>query len=144
MYGGRVTDGFDRRVLVTYLEEYLGPFIFDGNQRYYFSRSGSDYMIPELPSFEQNLEFIDSIPLFTTPGVFGLHSNAEITYFNNAAKALWLNIMDMQTSEGGEGGGINKEEQVMQISNDLLDKTIPEIFDEYNIRKSFNNNPSPA
>lgn len=31
MYGGRVTDGFDRRVLVTYLEEYLGPFIFDAN-----------------------------------------------------------------------------------------------------------------
>lgn len=101
-------------------------------------------MIPELPTFEQNLEFIDNIPLFTTPGVFGLHSNAEITYFNNAAKALWLNIMDMQTSDGGEGGGINKEEQVMQISNDLLDKTIPETFDEYNIRKSFNNNPSPA
>ena len=32
----------------------------------------------------------------------------------------------------------------MQISNDLLDKTIPELFDEYNIRKSFNNAPSPA
>jgi len=46
MYGGRVTDGFDRRVLNTYLEEYLGPFIFDPNQTFYFSRTGSDYMIP--------------------------------------------------------------------------------------------------
>ena len=31
MYGGRVTDSFDRRVLVTYLEEYMGDFIFDKN-----------------------------------------------------------------------------------------------------------------
>jgi dynein heavy chain len=31
MYGGRVTDDFDRRVLNTYLKEYLGDFIFDSN-----------------------------------------------------------------------------------------------------------------
>lgn len=32
MYGGRVTDDFDRRVLNTYLKEYFGDFIFDSNQ----------------------------------------------------------------------------------------------------------------
>lgn len=32
MYGGRVTDDLDRRILVTYLQEYLGEFIFDTNQ----------------------------------------------------------------------------------------------------------------
>lgn len=31
MYGGRVTDDFDRRVLNTYLKEYVGDFIFDSN-----------------------------------------------------------------------------------------------------------------
>jgi dynein heavy chain len=31
MYGGRVTDNLDRRVLTTYLTEYLGDFIFDTN-----------------------------------------------------------------------------------------------------------------
>jgi len=48
--------------------------------------------------------------LFTAPGVFGLHSNAEIQYFTNAAKDLWLNILEMQTSDGGGSGGINREE----------------------------------
>ena len=78
MYGGRVTDAMDRRVLNVYLQEYLGSFIFDSNQKFYFSRSGSDYVIPHEESFELNLAFIDNIPLFPAPGVFGLHSNAEI------------------------------------------------------------------
>ena len=46
MYGGRVTDDYDRRVLMTYLEEYMGEFIFDKNQKFYFSRSEYDYVIP--------------------------------------------------------------------------------------------------
>lgn len=37
MYGGRVTDNKDRRVLMTYLEEYFGDFIFDTNQKFFFS-----------------------------------------------------------------------------------------------------------
>ncbi len=32
MYGGRVSDDFDRRVLVCYLDEYMGDFLFDDNQ----------------------------------------------------------------------------------------------------------------
>lgn len=78
MYGGRVTDDLDRRTLITYLQEYLGDFIFDSNQKFYFSRQGADYMIPNKDDMEQTLEFIDEISLFTAPGVFGLHSNAEI------------------------------------------------------------------
>lgn len=78
MYGGRVTDDNDRRVLMTYLDEYLGNFIFDTNQKFYFSQTGANYVVPENESFELTLEFIDNITLFTVPGVFGLHSNAEI------------------------------------------------------------------
>jgi len=144
MYGGRVTDDYDRRVLNTYLTEYLGDFIFDANQRFYFSKSGTDYVIPDEATFEEQLEFIDAIPMITTPGVFGLHANAEITYFNNSAKALWLNIISMATSSGGGGGGLDREAIILETANSIQDKAIPELFDEYNIRKSFNNNISPT
>jgi dynein heavy chain len=137
MYGGRVTDNKDRRVLMTYLEEYFGDFIFDSNQRFFFSQSGDDYVVPNEDTFELTLEYIDGIALFTAPGVFGLHSNAEIQYFNNAAKDLWINILEMQTSEGGGSGGINKEDIIRNISDEIQSKTLPELFDEYNIRKSF-------
>ena len=39
MYGGRVTDDFDRRILVTYLDEYMGDFIFDKNNVFLFSQA---------------------------------------------------------------------------------------------------------
>lgn len=38
MYGGRVTDDFDRIVLVTYLDEYMGNFLFDKNRPFYFAK----------------------------------------------------------------------------------------------------------
>jgi dynein heavy chain, axonemal len=100
MYGGRVTDDFDRRVVTCYLLEYLGEFIFDTNQKFFFAKNmNTEYTIPSKETgqetFEQTLAFIDQIPLFTPPGVFGLHSNAEITYYTNATKTLWINILDM-------------------------------------------------
>jgi len=137
MYGGRVTDGNDRRVLMTYLTEYFGDFIFDTNQRFFFSRAAADYVVPSEESFEATLDWIDELPLFTAPGVFGLHSNAEIQYFNNAAKGLWLNILEMQTSDGAGAGGVDRDGMITSIADEILAKSIPELFDEYNIRKSF-------
>ena len=62
---------------------------------------------------------IEKIPLFTNPGVFGLHSNAEIQYFSNSVKELWLNTLLMQTSEGGQGGGINREEYIAKFASEI-------------------------
>ena len=49
----------------------------------------------------------------------------------------------MQVSDGGASGGVNREDIILQVANDILEKTLPEIFDEYNIRKSFDV-PSPT
>lgn len=62
---------------------------------------------------------IDQIPLFTSPGVFGLHSNAEIQYFTNTAKEIWLSTIEMQTSDAAAGGGINKEEYIDQVASEI-------------------------
>jgi len=97
MYGGRVTDDYDRRVLNTYLKEFMGDFIFDTNQKFFFSQSDFQYVIPPDEAVTKELieAEIDKIPLFTNPGVFGLHSNAEIQYFSNSVKELWTNTLMM-------------------------------------------------
>lgn len=143
MYGGRVTDNNDRRVVACYLEEYMGSFIFDTNQKFFFARAGgNEYVIPNEETFEQNIEFVANIPLFTPPQVFGLHSNAEISYFTNATKELMINIIEMSSSDASAGGGIDREGIITSIAEDIQSK-LPEPFDEYNIRKSFDV-PSPT
>ena len=53
MYGGRVTDSLDRRILITYLNEYLGDFLFDDFQPFFFSINGGfEYKIPKIKSIE--------------------------------------------------------------------------------------------
>jgi len=120
----------------------MGDFIFDQNQKFYFSTVDYEYTIPIAEDMEKFQEAIDEIPLFTSPGVFGLHSNAEISYFSNSAKELWLNTLMMQTSDGGASGAVNREDYISQVAGDILGK-LPEVFDIYNIKKQFDT-PSPT
>jgi len=120
MYGGRVTDDYDRRVLNCYLKEFMGDFIFDTNQKFYFSTSDFEYVIPYEAESKEIIEAeVDKIPLFTNPNVFGLHSNAEIQYFSNSVKELWTNVLIMQTSDGGGGDGVNKEDYIGKIAQEV-------------------------
>lgn len=53
MYGGRVSDSYDRRILITYLDEYLGDFLFDTFQPFFFYRNDSveyKYVCSDVPS----------------------------------------------------------------------------------------------
>lgn len=58
MYGGRAIDNFDRRVLNTYMNEYMGDFIFDTFQPFHFFENDEvDYCIPTLK--EENKDYVD-------------------------------------------------------------------------------------
>lgn len=46
MYGGRVIDSFDRRIVNTYMDEYMGDFLFDTFQPFHFYHDDVvDYVI---------------------------------------------------------------------------------------------------
>lgn len=136
MYGGRVTDDYDRRVLITYMNEYMGDFIFDINQPFYFSRTGFDYKIPEETTYEIYTNSIMELPSLNSPEVFGLHSNAEIRYFTNATKGLWLNLLSMRSSDSSASASGTAETFLTNTIESTL-KKIPEIYDVVLIRKQF-------
>lgn len=62
MYGGRVIDDFDRRIVATYMDEYMGDFLFDTFQPFHFYRDETvDYVIPpngERDEYIGNIKFI--------------------------------------------------------------------------------------
>lgn len=76
-YGGRVTDDWDRRCLLTILQKFYNPSMLEG--RYKFSDS-PDYYIPEYQSIDNYRGYIDSLPIEDSTMVFGMHDNANITY----------------------------------------------------------------
>lgn len=60
--------------------------------------------------------------------VFGLHSNADISYYTSNTKELWSNLIDLQPRVGAAAGGISREEFVASVARDVAAK-IPEQFD---------------
>uniref|UniRef100_A0A7S0KGL4 Dynein-1, subspecies f n=1 Tax=Micromonas pusilla TaxID=38833 RepID=A0A7S0KGL4_MICPS len=143
MYGGRVSDSFDRRILTTYLDEYLGDFLFDTFQPFHFFQNEEvDYVAPAQGSRDAYAKMINTLPLYQTPEVFGLHANADIAYYTGATKELWVNLIDLQPRSAGGGGGMSREDYIGTVAKDVLDK-IPELFDMPVIKKQLGI-PSPT
>ena len=120
MYGGRAIDDFDRRVLKTYMDEYMGDFIFDTFQPFHFFHNEHvDYLIPPEGNKDSYMAVIEELPLANTPEVFGLHTNAEINYFTHATKSMWAQLVELQPQTGETGSGISREEFISNIATDI-------------------------
>ncbi|KAI8814786.1 dynein heavy chain and region D6 of dynein motor-domain-containing protein [Cladochytrium replicatum] len=143
IYGGRVTDDYDRRVLTTYLDEYLGDFLFDSFQPFaFFSSSSVEYKVPPLGTKDGYLQYIESLPLANAPDVFGLHPDAEIGYLTSAVKDMWNQLISLQPRTSDAAGGISREDFIASIASDIQAK-IPASFDIGRIYKSIGT-PSPT
>ncbi len=70
MYGGRVSDSLDRRILTTYLDEYLGDFLFDTFQPFkFFASKDVDISVPPTGPREVYLKAVEALPLVQSPEV---------------------------------------------------------------------------
>jgi len=144
MYGGRVVDSFDRRGIVTYLEEYMGDFLFDKFNRFAFYPTTEDsYVVPETGHADIYKTQVENQPRVNTPEVFGLHSNAEIGYFTNFSGENLSQILSLQSGAGGGGGGQSTDEVVGGLAAGILEQ-LPEAFDTFAIRNEIGLGASPA
>lgn len=70
MYGGRVIDDFDRRIVQTYMNEYMGDFLFNPHQPFHFYHNEHiDYVIPEAVTRQ---EFIGNTKKKSFPNNFNM------------------------------------------------------------------------
>ncbi|XP_039551458.1 dynein heavy chain 12, axonemal [Passer montanus] len=124
-YGGRVTDDWDRRLLLTMLDDFYNPDIIE-NPRYTFSPSGN-YYAPPKGTYEEYIEFIKNLPFTQHPEVFGLHENVDIAKDLQQTKTLFESLILTQGggSQGTSGGG---DSTLYAIADDILSK-LPKDFD---------------
>ena len=77
-YGGRVTDDWDRKTMNKTLEKFLNEDKFF-EPDFKFSQSGK-YYPTHFDTVKEYSDFIDELPIFDEPDLFGLNENANIIY----------------------------------------------------------------
>ncbi|XP_037811861.1 dynein beta chain, ciliary, partial [Lucilia sericata] len=119
MYGGHITDDWDRRLCQTYLEELLQQDLVDGDME----------LCPGFPSppnldFQGYHNYINEMLPAESPLLYGLHPNAEIGFLTNASEQLLKTVFELQPrqSELSTTCGAPREELVKIMADDFLDK----------------------
>ncbi|XP_062507706.1 dynein axonemal heavy chain 3-like [Corticium candelabrum] len=131
-YGGRVTDDWDRRLLVSLLSIFYCTEIIESDD-YKFSTSGS-YFAPSKGQYQDYIEYIRGLPIISHPEVFGLHENADITKDNQETQQLFDNILLTLPRQTG-GGGKSSQEVIEDLATDILSKLPPDYDIEMVIEK---------
>nr|CAH7724837.1 unnamed protein product [Callosobruchus chinensis] len=125
-YGGRVTDDWDRRLIVTILTDYLSPTVIK-DKNYMFSNAGYCYGLPEKNEYVAYIAHINALPGVHPPEVFGLHTNAGITRDLQNSKHL-LNSVLKAYGEVSAGAAGETDKFIMTLCSDMVAK-LPKKFD---------------
>ncbi|XP_068620684.1 dynein axonemal heavy chain 5 [Battus philenor] len=129
-YGGRVTDDFDKRLLTTFTNVWFCDVLLRPGFEFY-----KGYKVPQTRNLQGYIDYINQLPLTDTPEVFGLHSNADITYQINSAKDILDTILSVQPKEGGSQGGETRECIVYRLAEDMLEK-LPKQYVSFEVREA--------
>jgi len=105
MYGGHITDFWDRRIDNTYLAVLLTPELLNGMNLCPAFNQGYKSPDPTKMEYQGYVKYIDERFPPEQPQMFGLHPNAEIGFLTNLGNAIFQTIQEISGGSGGGGGG---------------------------------------
>uniref|UniRef100_A0A8D1XQ40 AAA+ ATPase domain-containing protein n=1 Tax=Sus scrofa TaxID=9823 RepID=A0A8D1XQ40_PIG len=126
MYGGHITDDWDRRLCRTYLEEFIKPEMLAGELSL-----APGFPLPGNMDYRGYHQYIDAQLPPESPHLYGLHPNAEIGFLTQTSEKLFRTVLELQPrdSQAGEGAGAAREEKVKAVLEEILER----VTDEFNI-----------
>ncbi|XP_075413447.1 dynein axonemal heavy chain 11 [Tenrec ecaudatus] len=138
MYGGHITDNWDRKLCRVYLEEFMNPSLVEDELMLAPGFAGP----PNLDYIGYH-QYIDEMLPPESPALYGLHPNAEIEFLTVASNTLFRTLLEMQPrgALSSEELGQSKEDKVKGVLDDILEK-LPEEFNVSEImQKTSNRSP---
>ncbi|XP_059938625.1 dynein axonemal heavy chain 9 isoform X2 [Mesoplodon densirostris] len=108
MYGGHITDEWDRRLCRTYLEEFIKPEMLEGELSL-----APGFPLPGNMDYNAYHQYIDAELPPESPHLYGLHPNAEIGFLTQTSEKLFRTVLELQPrdSQARDGAGAAREEK---------------------------------
>ncbi len=127
MYGGHITDGWDRRTNNTYLQVIIRPEILTN------ANLAPGFKSPDPNKFEreQYERYIDEKLPLGAPQMFGMHPNAEINFLTQQCETLFYSIQ-LMSSSGAGGGGAKKDQVIKEFIIRFLEQ-LPKDFNLFDL-----------
>eukprot|EP01112_Ceratiomyxa_fruticulosa_P002953 TRINITY_DN13363_c0_g1_i1.p1 TRINITY_DN13363_c0_g1~~TRINITY_DN13363_c0_g1_i1.p1 ORF type:complete len:596 (+),score=111.46 TRINITY_DN13363_c0_g1_i1:288-2075(+) len=117
-YGGRVADEWDRRCIQAILRRYFSPTLLEDN--FTFSSSGIYYPpSPELDIIGYR-EYIEKLPFTEKPEVFGMNTNAELSYQSQETSRILNTVLTVQPRMITSVGAKSNDEIVNELGSNIL------------------------
>ena len=127
-YGGRITDDYDKRLLVTYGAFWLDANLYAPGFEFY-----KGYNCPDKTMLSEWRDFIEDLPLIDTPEIYGMNPNAELTSRAAQANMVLGEILNVQPKDSSGSGGESRESIVLKVVADLLSK-LPSDFSKNQVK----------
>jgi ABC-type dipeptide/oligopeptide/nickel transport system ATPase component len=132
LYGGHITDDWDRLLCNAYLKFYMREELLDEMELFPFSETYPDekFRSPPVMPYDDYFKYIDQELTLASPVAFGLHPNAEIGVRTAESEDLFKAIMDLQPRDGGTAGedGQSPQERVESLIDSIMEKIKPVDF----------------
>ena len=122
MYGGHISDPWDRRLCSTYLEVFINRDAMEG----YAPLAPGVYVTPSLDMAGYRLYVEESFP-HETSYLFGLHPNTEIEVLTTFTTDLCNTLFQLRGESADETSNYTKEDRVKSILDDLTNY-MPNLF----------------
>jgi len=121
MYGGHITDDWDRVLCAAYLDSWIVPECCDGKELV------PGLYVPSPMNFKEYIEYLQSsenIPA-ESPILYGLHANAEINFRTVQATVLFQTINELQPKQQAAADQLSPLELVRAKLDEIQDR-LPE------------------
>ncbi|KAK7102408.1 hypothetical protein V1264_020630 [Littorina saxatilis] len=138
-YGGHVTDDWDRRLLMTYINDLFTDNVL--TQNFYKVSSLPTYYVPRDGQLASYKEYVSMLPNTDHPEAFGQHPNADITSLIQETRMMFSTLLSLQPQVSSVAGE-SREDKVLDLAANIF-RQIPENMDYEGTAKILSNDPSP-
>ncbi|KAJ9459816.1 Dynein beta chain [Diplonema papillatum] len=135
MYGGHITDDWDRILCMSYLQNFIHAGITDELELC------PGFVLPMFNNFQDAKEYIEQQTPHESPLIYGLHANAEIGFRTLQANMLFATINELQPKQAG-GAGADPADDVKVKLEEIM-STLPDLHNLTDISERLDEDRSP-